>query len=244
MNEVAQSGLSEDTRRLLAQASTATLTTQLFKRGLRNTFIQGARRLTPDAPVMVGLAYTLRMIPAREDLDHPGMFEGRSHPQRRAIEECPAGQVLVIDCRGKASGGSLGDILIARLIAAGGRGRRDRRCDPRHAPDHAARLAGLRRGRGSACELCLPPRGRPAAADRLRRGAGVPGRRPGRRWRGRGRDPAPSGGRGRGRCRSPGADRGLDPGRGQGAGRGSSGSTRRTRRPASAIRPGRRSPAA
>ncbi len=119
MNEVPQSGLSEDTRRLLAQTSTATLTTQLFKRGLRNTFIQGARRLTPSAPVMVGEAYTLRMIPAREDLDHPGMFEGRSHPQRRAIEECPAGQVLVIDCRGKANGGSLGDILIARLIQRG-----------------------------------------------------------------------------------------------------------------------------
>jgi regulator of RNase E activity RraA len=59
------------------------------------------------------------MIPAREDLDHPGMFEGTSHPQRRAIEECPQGQVLVIDCRGKAGGGSLGDILIARLMRRG-----------------------------------------------------------------------------------------------------------------------------
>ena len=91
-------GLSDETRRLLAQASTATLTTQLFKRGLRNSFMQAVRRLTPDAPVMVGEAYTLRMIPAREDLDHPGMFGGRDYPQRRAIEECPAGAVLVIDC--------------------------------------------------------------------------------------------------------------------------------------------------
>jgi regulator of RNase E activity RraA len=113
------SGLSSETRRLLTEASTATLTTQLFKRGLRNTFMQGVRRLTPDAPVMVGQAYTLRLIPAREDLDHPGMFEGRAHPQRRAIEECPAGHVLVIDCRGKAAGGSLGDILIARLMQRG-----------------------------------------------------------------------------------------------------------------------------
>ena len=71
-------GLSEETRRLLTQTSTATLTTQLFKRSLRNTFIQGVGRLTPNAPVMVGEAYTLRMIPAREDLDHPGMFEDRS----------------------------------------------------------------------------------------------------------------------------------------------------------------------
>jgi regulator of RNase E activity RraA len=59
------------------------------------------------------------MIPAREDLDHPGMFVDRSHPQRRAIEECPAGAVLAIDCRKDIRGGSLGDILIARLIERG-----------------------------------------------------------------------------------------------------------------------------
>jgi regulator of RNase E activity RraA len=112
-------GLSDETRRLLELTSTATLTTQLFKRGLRNTFVQGVRRLTPGAPVMVGEAFTLRMIPAREDLDHPGMFVDRSHPQRRAIEECPAGAVLVIDCRKDIRGGSLGDILIARLMERG-----------------------------------------------------------------------------------------------------------------------------
>jgi regulator of RNase E activity RraA len=112
-------GLAEKTRRRLAQASTATLTTQLFKRGLRNTFVQDVRRLTPEASVMVGEAYTLRMIPAREDLDHPGMFAGRDYPQRRAIEECPAGAVLVIDARGRAGAGTLGDILIARLMERG-----------------------------------------------------------------------------------------------------------------------------
>ena len=112
-------GLSDETRRLLELTSTATLTTQLFKRGLRNTFVQGVRRLTPGAPVMVGEAFTLRMIPAREDLDHPGMFVDRSHPQRRAIEECPAGAVLAIDCRKDIRGGSLGDILIARLMERG-----------------------------------------------------------------------------------------------------------------------------
>jgi regulator of RNase E activity RraA len=113
------SELSEETRRLLELTSTATLTTQLFKRGLRNTFVQGVRRLTPGAPVMVGEAFTLRMIPAREDLDHPGMFTDRSHPQRRAIEECPAGAVLTIDARKVIRGGSLGDILIARLMERG-----------------------------------------------------------------------------------------------------------------------------
>ena len=112
-------GLSDETRRLLELTSTATLTTQMFKRGLRNTFVQGVRRLTPGAPVMVGEAFTLRMIPAREDLDHPGMFTDRSHPQRRAIEECPPGAVLVIDCRKNIRGGCLGDILIARLMERG-----------------------------------------------------------------------------------------------------------------------------
>jgi regulator of RNase E activity RraA len=112
-------GLSDETRRLLALTSTATLTTQLFKRGLRNTFIQGVRRLTPIHTTMVGEAFTLRMIPAREDLDHPGMFAERSHPQRRAIEECPAGAVLAIDCRKDTRGGCLGDILIARLLERG-----------------------------------------------------------------------------------------------------------------------------
>ena len=113
------SGLAEETRRLLELTTTATLTTQLFKRGLRNTFIQGVRRLTSAHAVMVGEAYTLRMIPAREDLDHPGMFADRSHLQRRAIEECPAGAVLAIDCRKDTRGGCLGDILIARLLERG-----------------------------------------------------------------------------------------------------------------------------
>jgi hypothetical protein len=76
-------GLADETKRLLGRATTATLTTQLFKRGLRNTFVQGVRRFTPKAPLMIGEAYTLRMIPAREDLDHPGMFDDRSHPPAR-----------------------------------------------------------------------------------------------------------------------------------------------------------------
>ncbi|HYZ25548.1 MAG TPA: ribonuclease activity regulator RraA [Geminicoccaceae bacterium] len=112
-------GLSEETTRLLELTTTATLTTQLFKRGFRNTFVQGVRRLTPQARVMVGEAYTLRMIPAREDLDHPSMLADRSYPQRRAIEECPAGAVLAIDCRKDTRGGCLGDILIARLLERG-----------------------------------------------------------------------------------------------------------------------------
>src|SRR5262249_54362862 len=83
--------LSEKSREKLTAVSTATLTTVLFKRGFRNTFIQGIHRLNPGGPAMVGPAYTLRYIPAREDLDHLGVFEGRSHPQRKGVEECPPG---------------------------------------------------------------------------------------------------------------------------------------------------------
>ncbi len=103
----------------LRSVSAATLTTQLFKRGLRNTFIQGVRRITTSAPVLVGPAFTLRNIPAREDLDHIGVFEGRGHPQRRAIEEVPSGHVLVMDCRGETGVASAGGILMARAQIRG-----------------------------------------------------------------------------------------------------------------------------
>ncbi len=67
--------LSRKRARSLAAVSTATLTTVLFKHGFRNTFIAGIHRLNPGGPAMVGPAYTLRYIPAREDLDHLGVFE-------------------------------------------------------------------------------------------------------------------------------------------------------------------------
>src|SRR5262245_27173158 len=89
--------LSAAAREALNKVSTATLTTVLFKRGFRNVFIQGIFLLNREAPRMVGEAYTLRYIPAREDLDQLGAFEGRGHPQREAIEACPPGAVLVMD---------------------------------------------------------------------------------------------------------------------------------------------------
>jgi regulator of RNase E activity RraA len=113
------SELSAETRRLLAQTSTATLATQLFKRGLRNTFLLGVSRLNSDpGPVMVGEAYTLRYIPAREDLNGPGEYDDR-HPQRHTIEHCPPGAVLVADCRRDTSAASGGDILMTRLAQRG-----------------------------------------------------------------------------------------------------------------------------
>jgi regulator of RNase E activity RraA len=91
----------------------------LFKRGLRNVFIQGVFLLNRDAPRMVGEAFTLRYIPAREDLDQLGAFDGRGHPQREAIEACPPGQVLVMDARRDASAATGGDILMTRLMVRG-----------------------------------------------------------------------------------------------------------------------------
>jgi regulator of RNase E activity RraA len=113
------SELTQETKRLLAQTSTATLATQLFKRGLRNTFLLGVSRLNHDSvPVMVGEAWTLRYIPAREDLNGPGEYADR-HPQRRAIEDCPPGAVLVADCRRDTGAASGGDILMTRLAQRG-----------------------------------------------------------------------------------------------------------------------------
>jgi regulator of RNase E activity RraA len=112
--------LGGTTRQLLKQVSTATLTSVLFKHGFRNVFMQGPKRLNhDDAEVMVGAAYTLRYIPSREDLNGPGEFANRSHPQRRAIEECPQGAVLVVDGRGDARAGTGGDILLTRMEQRG-----------------------------------------------------------------------------------------------------------------------------
>ena len=114
--------MRDESRTRLCSVSTATLTTVLLKRGLRNTFIGGVTLINPEAPRLVGPAFTLRYIPSREDLDQPGVFEDRSHPQRRAIEEIPPGAVLVIDSRGDATAASAGGILVTRLWKRGAAG--------------------------------------------------------------------------------------------------------------------------
>jgi regulator of RNase E activity RraA len=111
--------LSTDTRERLKTVSTATLCTALFKRGLRNQFIQEVTPLNSSLPNMVGEAFTLRYIPAREDLNPMTVFLDKNHPQRVAIEQCPAGAVLVIDSRKNARAGSAGSILISRLMVRG-----------------------------------------------------------------------------------------------------------------------------
>ena len=111
--------MNPDTRQQLMGVSTATLCTALFKRGLRRQFIQDVRPLNPGLPNLVGPAYTLRTIPAREDLNPITVFNDRSHPQRKAVEECPAGAVLVIDSRKDARAASAGGILVSRLMKRG-----------------------------------------------------------------------------------------------------------------------------
>lgn len=109
-------------RERLMSVSVATLATALFKRGLRNQVIQDVRPLSRKGRNMVGPAFTLRYIPAREDRNQLAEFRNPKHPQRAAIEQCPAGSVMVIDSRKDARAASAGDILVTRLMVRGGAG--------------------------------------------------------------------------------------------------------------------------
>jgi regulator of RNase E activity RraA len=118
----AASPLDDKTREALQLASTATITTQLMDRGLRNTFLAGPKVLNPRCAKMVGEAFTLRCIPSREDIDVLSVFRDYDHPQRRAIETAPAGSVLVVDARQQTRAASLGHILATRFAHRGGAG--------------------------------------------------------------------------------------------------------------------------
>lgn len=102
--------------------TTPTVATVLYKHGLRSQTIQGVLPVGPIRQTMVGLAYTLRYIPAREDLNRITVFSDPKHPQRAAIEACPAGAVLVMDSRGDPRAASAGGILVRRLMMRGGAG--------------------------------------------------------------------------------------------------------------------------
>jgi regulator of RNase E activity RraA len=114
--------LKPDTKTKFMGVSTATLCTALFKRGLRNQFIQNVHPLNTKLPNMVGEAFTLRYIPAREDLNPITVFLDRNHPQRVAVEQCPPGAVMVFDSRKDARAASAGSILITRLMVRGAAG--------------------------------------------------------------------------------------------------------------------------
>jgi len=109
-------------REKLLHVSVATLATALFKRSFRNQVIQNVRPVKPKGRNMVGPAFTLRYMPAREDRNQLVEFRNPEHPQRKAIETCPAGHIMVIDSRKDARAASAGDILVTRLMVRGGSG--------------------------------------------------------------------------------------------------------------------------
>lgn len=101
------------------KVATPTLATALFKRGLRSQCIQGVLPLAPLKESMVGPAFTVRSIPAREDLNQLSVFRDPTHPQRVAVETCPPGAVMVVDSRGDPRAASGGGILARRLMVRG-----------------------------------------------------------------------------------------------------------------------------
>ncbi|WP_421723590.1 ribonuclease activity regulator RraA [Bauldia sp.] len=112
----------DETRRKLEQVSVATIATALFKRGLRNQVVQDVHPVRPKGRNMVGPAFTLRYMPAREDRNQVSEFRNPKHPQRHAIETCPPGHVLIMDSRKDARAASGGDILLTRLMVRGAAG--------------------------------------------------------------------------------------------------------------------------
>lgn len=109
--------LSAATRDALMRVGTSTLTGALYRRGFRNIFMQEVSPLRADQPRMVGVAFTMRFIPSREDKSGPGAPRGQI--QSQAMEQCPPGGVLVVDSRGDARAASAGDLYVGRLKARG-----------------------------------------------------------------------------------------------------------------------------
>lgn len=114
--------LSDETRDKLRKVSTASVATALYKRGLRNQFVQGVAPVERKPITMVGQAFTLRYIPAREDRNPISVFRNRDHKQRVAVETCPEGHVLVMDARKDCRAATAGSILITRLQKRGAAG--------------------------------------------------------------------------------------------------------------------------
>lgn len=110
--------LAASTLEALSRISTSTITTVLLKKGLRNVWIRGARPLRTPGPRLVGRAFTMRFIPAREDLATPESW-GSARSTRAAIEAMPEGCVVVVDASGVIDAGGFGDILSARMRRRG-----------------------------------------------------------------------------------------------------------------------------
>jgi regulator of RNase E activity RraA len=111
-------GLDEKTTAVLCGIATATLTTVLLKKGLRNVWLRGAKPLSPGSKRLAGPAFTLRFVPAREDLATPESWNSPLST-RAAIEAMPTGCIAVVDAMGITDAGIFGDILCARMKVRG-----------------------------------------------------------------------------------------------------------------------------
>ena len=119
VNTADMPGISAATRAKLARVGSANVANALLKRGFRKVYMLGIAPLSPDQEQLVGPAYTLRFIPAREDIDTMANYDRTDNLHRRAIEECPPGHVLVIDTNGNAEASSAGDLMAARMRKRG-----------------------------------------------------------------------------------------------------------------------------
>ena len=111
--------LADATRERLERCGAATLANAMLKRGIRKSFLLGLAAVRPGQPKLIGPAWTVRFIPAREDKDSMALYARDDSMHRRAIEECPAGAVMVMDTRGDAAASCMGDMMALRLKVRG-----------------------------------------------------------------------------------------------------------------------------
>ena len=114
--------LDGELRDALGRVGTATIANALYRRGLRRTMLLGLAPLAPHQEPLVGPAYTLRFIPAREDLDSLAGYASDDNLHRVAVEQCPPGAVLLIDAGGCLEASSMGDMMATRLRVRGAAG--------------------------------------------------------------------------------------------------------------------------
>ena len=122
MNEPRLAPLDAATLQRLQLVGSATLATVLYMRGFRSRVLRSVTRLRPGGPRMVGIARTLRYVAAREDLDTLEAWRRPDNPQRRIADEIEPGQVLMIDAREDVSCGTMGGMLVARMMVRGAAG--------------------------------------------------------------------------------------------------------------------------
>lgn len=111
--------IDDHIRGLLSRCGAANLGNALLKRGFRNTFLPGVNPLAAGQPALIGPAFTVRFIPAREDIDSMTLYASDDSLHRRAIEECPSGSVLVLAVNGDARASCMGDMMALRLHVRG-----------------------------------------------------------------------------------------------------------------------------